>query len=70
MKQLMSLRKVVNQVKKPVIEDKVKPITRVSDFLSEALEFKGGNDEQFAVDLVSEIDDNIIKLYELKKSLL
>jgi hypothetical protein len=59
MEKLMSLRKFVKQVKKPVIEDKVKPITRVSDFLSEALEFKGGNDEQFAVDLVSEIDDNI-----------
>ena len=27
--------------------------------VQEALEYKEGNDEQFAVDLVSEIDDNI-----------
>ena len=55
----MSLRKFVKQVKKPTQENKVKPITKVSDFLSEALAYKGGNDEQFAVDLVSEIDDNV-----------
>ena len=59
MEKLMSLRKFVQQVKMPVQEKKVEPITRVSDFLSEALVFKGGNDEQFAVNLVSEIDDNI-----------
>jgi len=55
----MSLRKFVKQVKKPVQEIKVEPITKVSDFLSEALEYKGGSVEQFAVDLVAEIDDNI-----------
>ena len=55
----MSLRKFVQQIKTPVQEKKVEPITRVSDFLSEALVFKGGNDEQFAVELVSEIDDSI-----------
>ena len=59
MEKLMSLRKFVKQVKKPVQEIKVEPITKVSDFLSEALEYKSGNDEQFAVDLVAEIDDNI-----------
>jgi len=55
----MSLRRFVKQVKKPVQEIKVEPITKVSDFLSEALEYKGGSVEQFAVDLVAEIDDNI-----------
>ncbi len=55
----MSLRRFVKQVKKPVQEIKVEPITKVSDFLSEALEYKGGNDDQFAVELVAEIDDNI-----------
>ena len=44
MEKLMSLRKFVQQVKMPVQEKKVEPITRVSDFLSEALVFKGGND--------------------------
>ena len=48
MERLMSLRKFVQQIKTPVQEKKVEPITRVSDFLSEALVFKGGNDEQFA----------------------
>ena len=55
----MSLRRFVKQVKKPVQEIKVKPINKVSDFLSEALEYKGENDDQFAVELVAEIDDNI-----------
>ncbi len=55
----MSLRRFVKQVKKPVQEIKVEPINKVSDFLSEALEYKGENDDQFAVELVAEIDDNI-----------
>jgi len=55
----MNLRGIVKQVKNPALENKVTPINKISDFLSEALEFKGGNDEQFAVKLVSEIDDNI-----------
>ena len=50
----MSLRKYVRQLN-PVQENKLQPI----DKLSEALEYKGGDDEQFAVNLVSEIDDNI-----------
>jgi len=51
----MSLRKYVRQVR-PIQENKLPPI----DKLSEALEYKeGGDDEQFAVSLVSEIDDNI-----------
>ena len=37
----------------------VSPLDRISDTLSEALEYKGGDDEQFAVELVAEIDDNI-----------
>ena len=59
MEKLMNLRGIVKQVKNPALENKVTPINKISDFLSEALEFKGGNDEQFAVKLVSEIDDNI-----------
>tara|TARA_Y100001972_G_scaffold128373_1_gene188812 strand:- start:82 stop:1653 length:1572 start_codon:yes stop_codon:yes gene_type:complete len=59
MEKLMSLRRFVKQVKKPVQEIKVEPINKVSDFLSEALEYKGENDDQFAVELVAEIDDNI-----------
>ena len=55
----MSLRRFVKQVKKPVQKIKVEPINKVSDFLSEALEYKGENDDQFAVELVAEIDDNI-----------
>ena len=55
----MSLRRFVQQVKKPAQEIKVEPIIKVSDFLSEALEYKSGNDDQFAVELVAEIDDNI-----------
>ena len=54
----MGLRNFVQQVKKSV-PNTTKPIEKVSDFLSEALEYKSGNDEQFAVDLVAEIDDNI-----------
>ena len=37
----------------------VSPLDKISDTLSEALEYKGGDDEQFAVELVAEIDDNI-----------
>ena len=37
----------------------VSPLDKISDALSEALEYKGGDDEQFAVELVAEIDDNI-----------
>ena len=58
MEKLMGLRNFVQQVKKSV-PNTTKPIEKVSDFLSEALEYKSGNDEQFAVDLVAEIDDNI-----------
>ena len=54
----MGLRNFVQQVKKSV-PNTTKPIEKVSDFLSEALEYKGGNDDQFAVELVAEIDDNI-----------
>ena len=54
----MGLRNFVQQIKKSV-PNNTKPIDKVSDFLSEALEYKSGNDEQFAVDLVAEIDDNI-----------
>ena len=54
----MGLRNFVQQLKKSV-PNTTKPIDKVSDFLSEALEYKSGNDEQFAVDLVAEIDDNI-----------
>ena len=54
----MGLRNFVQQVKKSV-PNTTKPIEKVSDFLSEALEYKSGNDEQFAVDLVAEIDSSI-----------
>ena len=47
----MGLRNFVQQVKKSV-PNTTKPIEKVSDFLSEALEYKSGNDEQFAVDLM------------------
>ena len=31
----------------------VSPLDKISDALSEALEYKGGDDEQFAVELVA-----------------
>jgi len=50
----LNLQQYVRQVK-PRQENSVNHLEKIQ----EALEYKEGNDEQFAVDLVSEIDDNI-----------
>ena len=57
MEKLMSLRKSVRQLRSRQFNNI--PHVKKIQTLVEALEYKGGNDEQFAVDLVAEIDDNI-----------